>query len=68
MNFRLTWRHKDGSVVTFSPEGWTCSDPEKAAWLNAMNRLTSSEPAIAALVRMWLEQECQLLEAHRLES
>jgi hypothetical protein len=40
----------DGSVVTFSPDGWTSSDPEKAAWLNAMSHLTSSEPVAPPLV------------------
>lgn len=65
MNFSFTWRHMDGSVVTFSPDGWTSSDPEKAAWLNAMSRLTSSEPVAPPLVRIWLAEECQLVEVHR---
>jgi len=64
-NFLFIWRHKDGSIVTFSPEGWSSTDSEKATWLNAMNHLTSSVPSIAPYVRLWLEQECQLLEAHR---
>jgi len=38
---------------------------QQAAWLNAMNHLTSSAPAISPVVRMLLEQECQLLEAYR---
>jgi hypothetical protein len=67
VNFSFTWRHMDGSVVTFSPDGWTSSDPEKAAWLNAMSRLTSSEPVAPPLIRIWLAEECQLVEVHRPE-
>jgi len=65
VNFSFTWRHRDGSVVTFSPDGWTSSDPEKAAWLNAMSDLTSVEPVAPPLVRIWLAEECQLVEVHR---
>ena len=65
VNFSFTWRHWDGSLVTFSPGGWTSSDPEKAAWLNAMSDLTSSEPVAPPLVRIWLAEECQLVEVHR---
>jgi hypothetical protein len=64
-DFLITWRHKDGSIVTFSPRGWSSTDLQQATWLNAMNHLTSSAPAISPVVRMWLEQECQLLEAYR---
>ena len=42
MDFWFRWRHIDGSIVTFSPDGWASSDPEKTAWLNSMNHLTSS--------------------------
>src|SRR6202008_5015374 len=62
VNFSFTWRHRDGSVVTFSPDGWTASDPEKAAWLNAMSQLTSSQPVAPPLVRIWLLGEGQLVE------
>jgi hypothetical protein len=55
----------DGSVVTFSPDGWTSSDPGKAAWLNAMSNLSSSVPAAPPLVRIWLAEECQLVEVQR---
>jgi hypothetical protein len=65
VNFSFSWRHRDGSAVTFSPDGWTSSDPEKAAWLNAMSDLTSSEPVASPLVRIWLAEECQLVEVHR---
>jgi hypothetical protein len=62
VDFQLIWRHADGSIVTFSPSGWTCTDPERAAWLDSMNHLTSSVPAIAPVVRMWLLDECELIE------
>jgi hypothetical protein len=59
--FLFTWRHKDGSLVTFCPDGWASSDPDKTAWLKAMNGLVSSAPAIAPGVRVWLQQECKLV-------
>ena len=62
-NFLFTWRHKDGSIVTFSPRGWSSTDLEQATWLNAMNHLTSSRPSAAPCVRKWLEDECELIEA-----
>jgi hypothetical protein len=64
VDFRFTWQHGDGSIVTLCPDGWSSSDPKKTAWLKAMNRLTSSVPIIPPLVRIWLEQECRLIEAH----
>jgi len=60
VDFWFRWRHIDGSIVTFSPDGWASSDPEKTAWLNSMNHLTSSRPAAAPCVRQWLEDECEL--------
>jgi hypothetical protein len=62
VGFLFTWRHKDGSLVTFCPDGWASSDPDKTAWLKAMNGLVSSAPAIAPGVRVWLQQECKLVE------
>ena len=62
MNFSFKWRHQDGSVVEFSPVGWTSDDPKKAAWLSEMNRLSSSGPAIPPVVRSWLQRECELVE------
>jgi hypothetical protein len=62
VGFLFTWRHKDGSLVTFCPDGWASSDPDKTAWLKAMNSLVSSAPAIAPCVRVWLQQECKLVE------
>ena len=51
VGFLFTWRHKDGSIVTFCTDGWSSSDPEKSAWLNEMARLTSSVPCISPFVR-----------------
>ena len=64
VGFVFTWRHKDGSIVTFCTDGWSSSDPEKSAWLNEMARLTSSVPCIPPFVRVWLEHECRLIEGH----
>ncbi len=64
-NFLFIWRHKDGSIVTFGSQGWSSTDLEQETWLNGMNHLTSSVPSIAPCVRLWLEQECELLEGHR---
>ena len=65
MDFLFTWKHLDGSIVTFGPDGWRSSDQEREAWLNAMSSLTSSMPAAPPLVRIWLAEECQLVEVHR---
>jgi hypothetical protein len=62
VGFLFTWRHNDGSLVAFGPDGWTSSDPNKTAWLKAMNDLVSSAPAIAPGVRLWLKEECKLVE------
>jgi len=63
VDFRFTWRHRDGSIVTFCTDGWSSSDPEKATWLNEMS-LTSSVPNIPPFVRVWLQHECRLIEGH----
>ena len=60
--FLFIWRHTDGSIVTFSHDGWACTDPEKATWLNSMNHLTSSVPTITPLVRLWVQEHCHLVE------
>jgi hypothetical protein len=54
VGFLFTWRHNDGSLVTFCPDGWASSDPDKTAWLKAMNGLVSSAPTIPPGVRVWL--------------
>jgi hypothetical protein len=65
-DFLFIWRHTDGSIVTFSPNGRASTDPEKATWLNAMNHLSSSVPTIAPIVRIWIAEECQLIEGRGL--
>jgi hypothetical protein len=60
--FSFIWRHTDGSIVTFSHDGWACTDPEKATWLNSMNHLSSSVPTIAPGVRIWIQEHCHLVE------
>jgi hypothetical protein len=61
MNFAFKWRHRDGSIVEFSPTGWNSDDPQKADWLARMNQLSSSGPAISPGVRVWLQEHCELL-------
>jgi hypothetical protein len=65
VKFRFTWRHMDESTITFGPDGWTSTDSDKEAWLNTMSRLTSSKPTVPPLVRIWLAEECQLVEVYR---
>jgi hypothetical protein len=61
MNFSFKWLHRDGSVIEFSPQGWSSDDPKKAGWLTRMNQLTSSDPVISPGVRLWLQGECELV-------
>jgi hypothetical protein len=62
MNFKFKWKDRDGSIVEFSPAGWKSGDPGKAEWLTKMNQLSSSTPAIAPGIRIWLDQHCELIE------
>jgi hypothetical protein len=62
MNFKFKWKHWDGSIVEFSPAGWRSDDPVKTDWLTRMNQLSSSAPAIAQGIRIWLQQYCELIE------
>jgi hypothetical protein len=62
MNFRFKWKHRDGSIAEFSPAGWKSDDPGKAEWLTKMNQLSSSTPAIAPVIQLWLQQYCDLIE------
>jgi hypothetical protein len=55
-DFRIKWRHQDGSTIEFSPRGWASDDPWKARWLFKMNDLCSSSPAICPVVRSWLRE------------
>jgi hypothetical protein len=62
MKFLAKWRHSDGSVVEFSETGWRSADSEKDDWLNKMSRLCSTAPAIPPVIRMWLEENCELID------
>ena len=61
VKFYLKWRHRDGSVIEFSPAGWNSDDPQKASWLRKMDQLSSSVPSIPPGIRNWLKQECELV-------
>src|ERR1700756_3542798 len=61
-DFRIKWRHQDGSTIEFSPRGWASDDPWKARWLFKMNDLCSSSPAICPVVRSWLREYCELID------
>jgi hypothetical protein len=39
MHFAFKWKHRDGSSIRFSPEGWHSDDPAKAGWLNQESEL-----------------------------
>src|SRR4029077_2447005 len=34
VNFCFKWRHRDGSTIEFSANGWSSDDPAKADWLS----------------------------------
>lgn len=60
--FLFRWRHKDGSIIEFSDQGWTSSDPRKRRWLLRMSALCSSSPALTPRIKVWLENNCRLIE------
>jgi hypothetical protein len=62
MIFLFRWRHIDGSIVEFSEKGWKADDPKKSAWLIKMSELCSSSPVLAPVIRVWLQENCQLVE------
>jgi hypothetical protein len=62
MHFAFKWKHRDGSTIGFSPEGWHSDDPAKAGWLNQESELLSSWPVIPQGIRAWLQQNCELIE------
>ena len=62
MNFTFKGKHRDGSILEFSAADWRSDDPGKADWLTKMNQNSSSTPAIAPGVRIWLQQYCDLIE------
>lgn len=60
--FLFRWKHADGSIVEFSDQGWGSDDPEKNEWLNKMSQLSASYPVLSPAIRMWLRENCQLIE------
>ena len=62
VNFCFKWRHRDGSTIEFSANGWSSDDPAKADWLSKMNQLHGSNSDIPTVVRDWLKQECELID------
>jgi hypothetical protein len=61
MKLLATWRRSDGSLVQFSETGWRSTDPEKNEWLVKMSELYSTAPVIPPVIRMWLEEYCELI-------
>jgi hypothetical protein len=62
VNFCFKWRHRDGSIVEFSANGWFSDDAIIADRLSKMNQLYSSAPGISPAIRNWLQEECELIE------
>jgi hypothetical protein len=62
MRFTVTWRHSDGSVVEFSESGWKSADTEKSDWLRTMSDLSGTAPAIPPVIKLWLEENCELVD------
>ena len=68
MNFCFKWRHRDGSIVEFSANGWFSDDASIADWLSKMNQLYGSAPGISPAIRNWLQEECELIDVGALGS
>ena len=62
MTFLFRWRHHDGSTVEFSDQGWRSDDPEKNEWLIKMSDLSASYPVLSPAIRLWLRENCQIVE------
>jgi hypothetical protein len=62
MIFLFRWKHSDGSIVEFSEKGWKADDPQKSAWLIEMSELCGNSPVLAPAIRIWLQENCQLVE------
>jgi hypothetical protein len=62
MTFLFGWKHNDGSIVEFSEKGWRSDDAGKGDWLLKMSELHSRSPVLAPPIRIWLQQNCQLVE------
>jgi hypothetical protein len=61
MNILFKWRHRDGSLVEFSKDGWKTNDAEKTKWLTQSSGLCSSSPMVSPAIRDWLSAHCQLI-------
>jgi hypothetical protein len=62
MYFAFKWKHLDGATVDFEPAGWFCNDPVKMEWLRTESGLSNPWPVIPAAIRLWLQQQCELIE------
>jgi hypothetical protein len=62
MYFAFKWKHQDGAMVEFAPEGWYSDDPTKTEWLNMESQRWGRGPIIPPTIRLWLQQKCELLE------
>jgi hypothetical protein len=62
LSFLFRWKHADGSTVEFSDQGWKSDDPEKNEWLTKMSKLSASYPVLSPAIRMWLRENCHLVE------
>jgi hypothetical protein len=62
MYFAFKWKHRDGSMIEFAPEGWYSDDPAKVEWLLAEAGLSRAWPVIPLTIRHWLQRHCELLE------
>jgi|GEM_PF-1735922 hypothetical protein len=60
--FLFRWRHKDGSIIEFSEQGWNSDDPKKRRWLTRTSGLCSSSPALTPRIKIWLKNNCRLIE------
>jgi hypothetical protein len=69
VNFCFKWRHRDGSIIEFSPaKGWTSDDPMNTERLSKLNQLSSDTPVIPPSVLNWLQEECELIHVGALGS
>jgi hypothetical protein len=60
--FLFRWVHRDGSIIEFSDQGWTSDDPKKRRRLIRMSELCSSSPALTPRIKVWLKNNCRLIE------
>jgi hypothetical protein len=62
MYFAFKWKHLDGSMIEFAPEGWYSDDPVKTEWLRTESGLSKAWPLIPITIRLWLQHHCELIE------